>query len=189
MPTGIEEGIIRGMYKFSTKDAGGGRPRVQLFGSGAILREALRAQEILADRFRISSNAWSVTSYTELARDAQAAERWNMLHPTETPRKSYITTMLAGEQGPFISASDYVQALADQVAPFVPGGLFTLGTDGFGRSEIRPNLRRHFEVDAESITVASLYQLAKQGTIERKCVAAAIEALGIDPEKINPLHA
>jgi pyruvate dehydrogenase E1 component len=189
MPSGVEEGIIRGMYKFSWKDAGQDRPKVQLFGSGAILREALRAQEILAERYRISSNVWSVTSYTELARDAQAVERWNMLHPTETPRRSYVEQMLMGEPGPFISASDYVQALADQIAPFVPGGLYTLGTDGFGRSETRPSLRRHFEVDAEAITVAALHQLSKQNKVERKCVAEAIQALGIDPEKINPMEA
>ncbi len=189
MPPGVEEGIIRGIYKFNSKDAGPGRPRVQLFGSGAILREALRAQELLAERYQISSNVWSVTSYNELARDAQAADRWNMLHPTEAPRKSYIEQVLADEAGPFISASDYVQALADQIAPFVPGGLFTLGTDGFGRSEIRENLRRHFEVDAESITVAALYQLAKHGQVERNCVAEAIKDLGIDPEKIQPIRA
>ena len=189
MPPGVEEGIIRGIYKFSTKNAGDNRPQVQLFGSGAILREALRAQDILAESFQISSNVWSVTSYTELARDAQAAERWNMLHPTEKPRKSYLDQALEGQNGPFISASDFVRALAEQIVPFVPGGLYPLGTDGFGRSEIRPNLRRHFEVDAETITVAALYQLSKQGQFEPKCVGEAIKALGIDPEKIDPARA
>jgi len=189
MPPGIEEGIIRGMYKFNTVDAGAGRPSVQLFGSGAILREVLRAQQILADKYKISSTVWSVTSYTELARDAQAVDRWNMLHPTEKPRQSYIGKLLENEKGPFISASDYVRALADHIGPYVPGGLFPLGTDGFGRSEIRPNLRRHFEVDAESITVASLYQLSQAGQIEKTCVAKAIQELGIDPEKIDPARA
>jgi pyruvate dehydrogenase E1 component len=187
MPEGVEQGIIRGMYRFSSRDAG--EKRVQLLGSGAILREALRAQEILAERYQVSSNVWSVTSYTELARDAQDAKRWNMLHPTETPRRSYIEELLAGQHGPFVSASDYVQALAEQISPFVPGGLFTLGTDGFGRSDIRANLRRHFEVDAESIAVAALYQLAEQGQIDRKCVAEAIHALGIDPDKISSIRA
>jgi pyruvate dehydrogenase E1 component len=189
MPQGIEEGIIRGIYKLSTKDAGPKRPRVQLFGSGAILREAQRASEILAERFHVSSDVWSVTSYTELAREAIAAERWNMLHPTEKRRASYIESALAGHDGPVISASDYVRALAEQVAPFVPGGLFALGTDGFGRSETRPHLRRHFEVDAETIAVAALYQLSKQNKVEPKCVAAAIRDLGIDPEKIDPIRA
>ncbi len=123
MPEGIEEGIIRGIYKFSSTDAGKGRPRVQLFGSGAILRKALRAQEILADRYKISATVWSVTSYTELARDAHEVARWNMMHATEEPRQSYLARAIAGEEGPFISASDYVRALAEQVSPFVPGGL------------------------------------------------------------------
>ncbi|REK12237.1 MAG: pyruvate dehydrogenase (acetyl-transferring), homodimeric type [Planctomycetota bacterium] len=189
MPEGIEEGIIRGIYKLNSVDAGPKSPRVQLFGSGAILRETLRAQEILAERFDVASNVWSVTSYTELARQAQTVERWNMLHPSEEPQQSYLAKVLEGEQGPFISASDYVRALAEQVAAYVPGGLFPLGTDGFGRSEDRASLRRHFEVDAEAIAIAALYQLSKRGCIEPKQVAGAIVELGIDPEKINPAHA
>jgi len=189
MPEGIEEGIIRGIYKFSSNNVGEGRPRVQLFGSGAILREALRAQEILADRYQISSNVWSVTSYTELARDAHAVQRWNMLHPAEEPRQGYLAKVLAGEEGPFISASDYVRALAEQISPFVPSGLFCLGTDGFGRSEDRASLRRHFEVDAEHITVAALYQLSKQGALDAKAVEAAVQELGLDAEKVDPARA
>ncbi|MEX0679369.1 MAG: pyruvate dehydrogenase (acetyl-transferring), homodimeric type, partial [Pirellulales bacterium] len=189
MPKGVEEGIIRGIYKFSSADAGVKRPRVQLFGSGAILREALRAQEILAERCDVSSNVWSVTSYTELARDSQAAERHNMLHPTAKPRTSYLQEALEGEEGPFVSATDYVRALAEQIAPFLPGGLLALGTDGFGHSEDRASLRRHFEVDAEHIAVAALYQLSKRGSVEPACVAKAIKELGIDPSKINPARA
>jgi pyruvate dehydrogenase E1 component len=185
----VEEGVIRGMYKYASKDAGAGSAHVQLFGSGAILREVLRAQDLLAEKYQVSSTAWSVTSYTELRRDAQAAERWNMLHPTEPPRHSYVETLLAKEKGPFIAASDYVRAVSEQIAPWVPGGMYVLGTDGFGRSELRAPLRRHFEVDAESITVATLYQLAKAGTVDQKTVAEAIKTLNIDPEKIDPLKA
>jgi pyruvate dehydrogenase E1 component len=189
MPVGVEEGIIRGIYKYSTKSGGENRPHVQLFGSGAILREVLKAQDILADRYQVSSTVWSVTSYTELARDAAAASRWNMLHPTETPRESYLEKVLKGERGPFISASDYVRALADQLGPFIPEGLFVLGTDGFGRSEDRTSLRRHFEVDAESVTIAALYELSKRGDVEKERVAAAIQELGFDPDKIDPARA
>jgi pyruvate dehydrogenase E1 component len=188
MPAGCEEGIIRGLYRVSTNNVDGGQ-RVQLFGSGAILREALRAQSILADKYRISSDVWSVTSYTELRRDAQEAERWNMLHPEAEQRVPYVAQMLAGTNGPYVAASDHVRALAEQIDPWVPGGLFALGTDGMGRSESRSALRRHFEVDAESITIAALYQLKKQGKCDGQCVAKAVKELGIDPEKQSALYA
>ncbi len=183
MPPGAEEGIRRGIYKLKSVDAGPNRPQVQLFGSGAILREALRAQQLLAERFGVSSQVWSVTSYSELRRDAQGCDHWNRLHPTEPPRVAYLAKALQGETGPFIAASDYVAALAESIAPWVPGGLTSLGTDGFGRSDIRTRLRRFFEVDAESIAVASLYQLAQQGRYEPAGVAQAIRELGIDPDK------
>ncbi len=187
MPEGAEQGIIKGMYKLSSVEAG--PLHVQLLGSGAILRGALEAQKILADEFQISSNVWSVTSYTELRRDARACERWNMLHPSETRRQSYLEELIKDEQGPFIAASDYVQALAEQIDPWIPGGLFALGTDGMGRSETRESLRRHFEVDAECIVIATLYQLFRRGDVEGTVVRAAIESLGVDPEKVNPLYA
>ncbi|HJQ81695.1 MAG TPA: pyruvate dehydrogenase (acetyl-transferring), homodimeric type [Lacipirellulaceae bacterium] len=191
MPAGCAEGIIRGMYRASTANVDGGQrgQRVQLFGSGAILREALRAQALLADKYKISSDVWSVTSYTELRRDAQEAERWNMLHPEEPPRVPYVAEMLAGTVGPYVAASDHVRTLAEQIDPWIPGGLFALGTDGMGRSESRSALRRHFEVDAESITIAALYQLKKQGKCDGQCVAKAVKELGINPDKQSALYA
>jgi pyruvate dehydrogenase E1 component len=188
MPAGCEEGIIRGMYRASIVNSESPQ-RVQLFGSGAILREALRAQSILADKYKIGSDVWSLTSYTELRRDAQECERWNMLNPSEPRREPYVSQMLAGTEGPFIAASDYVRALAEQISPWVPGGLFALGTDGMGRSESRAALRRHFEVDAETITIAALYQLKKQGKCDGQCVAKAVKELGIDPHKQSALYA
>ena len=189
MPEGCEEGIIKGMYKFRSLDADKARHRVQLFGSGAIMNGVLEAQKVLAEKYGISSDVWSVTSYTELRRDAQSCKRWNMFHPTQTPKKSYLETVLEGSEGPFIAASDYVRALAEQVAPYLPGNLLALGTDGMGRSETRPMLRRHFEVDAECVTIAALYQLCQEGKIEASEVESAIKDLDVDPEKVNPLYA
>jgi pyruvate dehydrogenase E1 component len=188
MPTGCEEGIIRGMYKVSSVDASGPN-RVQLFGSGAILRQALKAQAILAEKYQISSDVWSITSYTELRRDAQECKRWNLLHPTQPPRVSYVERALEGVEGPCVASSDNVRALPEQISEWVPGGLYALGTDGMGRSESRGALRRHFEVDAECITLATLYQLKKQGKCDGQCVANAVKDLGIDPEKISALYA
>jgi pyruvate dehydrogenase E1 component len=193
MPAGCEEGIVRGMYRVATADPQHGESkktlRVQLFGSGPILRETLRAQQVLADRFGIASDVWSITSYTQLRRDAQECQRWNMLHPNQTPRQSYVEQQLAGIESPFIAASDYLRTLAEQISPWVPGGLFALGTDGMGRSESREALRRHFEVDAECITIGALSRLCQVGKIERNLVAKAIEELGIDPEKQSALYA
>jgi len=189
MPEGCEEGIIKGMYKFRSKEVDSPKARVQLFGSGAILNCALRAQELLAERYQIASDVWSVTSYTQLRREAQACERWNRLHPTESPRKSYLEKTLEGVEGPFISASDYVRALGEQLTPWIPGDYYVLGTDGLGRSETREALRRHFEVDAESITLATLSRLAKAGVYQPSDVAEAIKELGYDPEKPDPYFA
>ena len=189
MPEGCEEGIIKGMYKFRSKEVDSPKARVQLFGSGAILNCALRAQELLAEKYQIASDVWSVTSYTQLRREAQACERWNRLHPTESPRKSYLEKTLEGVEGPFISASDYVRALGEQLTPWIPGDYYVLGTDGLGRSETREALRRHFEVDAESITLATLSRLAKAGVYQPSDVAEAIKELGYDPEKPDPYFA
>ncbi len=189
MPSGAEEGIIKGIYKLSSREADGGRHRAQLLGSGPILRESLRAQDILAERFSISSDVWSVTSYSQLRREAQAADRWNMLHPAETPRRSYLEEVISGCEGPFVAASDYVRSVAQQLTPWIPGDYYVLGTDGMGRSETREALRRHFEVDAECITIAVLYRLCKAGQLEAAQVAQAIKDLDIDPEKIDPFYA
>jgi pyruvate dehydrogenase E1 component len=186
MPEGVEEGILKGLYRFKAGPAKK-KHRAQLLGSGPILRLALVAQEILADRYDVSADVWSVTSYKLLRTDALRARRWNMLHPASPPRKSYVETLFEKEQGPFVAVSDYMKMVPDQIAPWVPGGLMTLGTDGFGRSDTRENLRRFFEVDAESTVVATLYALAEKGEVDRKLVAKAIKDLGIDPEKAFPV--
>ena len=191
MPEGCREGIIKGMYKFKSIEADGAKARVQLFGSGAILNSALNAQQILAEKYNVASDVWSVTSYTLLRREAEAARRWNMLHPDQTPRTSYLEDTLAGVEGPFISASDYVCALGEQLTPWIPGDYYCLGTDGMGRSETRETLRRHFEVDAESIVIATLSRLAASGTagFDKSTVTGAITDLGYDADKPNPYFA
>jgi pyruvate dehydrogenase E1 component len=186
MPEGVEEGIVRGIYKLSSVQLKDPRGHVQLFGSGAILREVLRAQALLAERYRVASDVWSLTSYTLLRRDCQAAERWNLLHPDQPWKTSYFEQTIAGHAGPFIAASDYVRAVPEQLDPWVPGGLTVLGTDGFGRSDGREALRRHFEVDAEHVAVAALHRLSEEGAFAAAEVAAAIHDLGIDPEKPAP---
>ena len=190
MPEGCQEGIVKGMYKFNSNEVKGAKHHVNLMGSGAIMMNCvLKGQQILADRFKISSDVWSVTSYTELRREAQECHRWNMLHPTKKPKVSYVETLTDGCEGPFIASSDYVQAHTEQIAQYLPGNMLALGTDGMGRSELRENLRRHFEVDGEFIAVATLYQLSKEGKVDAKDVAKAIKELDVDPEKISPLYA
>ncbi len=189
MPAGSAEGILKGMYKVSSRDVPKSKARAQLLGSGPILRQVLAAQQILADEYNIASDVWSVTSYKELRRDALEVERWNMLHPTEKLRTCYVEDMLAGCEGPFVAASDYMHLVPEQIAKWVPGRLITLGTDGFGRSDRRDQLRRHFEVDAAHIAFATLSTLARQGVIDKKTVEKAVQSLDIDPEKINPVRA
>ena len=186
MQEGAAHGVLKGLYKFR-RGTGRQKTRAHIFGSGPILRQALRAQEILADRFDVSADVWSATSYKQLRTDALAAQRWNMLHPLAPPRKSYIEQILEQEQGPFVAVSDYMKLVPDQIAPWVPGGLLTLGTDGFGRSDTRAALRRFFEIDAESIAIATLSALANKGKLKRQVVAAALKELGVDPEKTFPV--
>jgi len=185
MPEGVQAGVLKGLYKFRQGQKGL-KLSAQLFGSGPILRHVLSAQEILAERYNVSADVWSATSYKSLRAEALNAQRWNMLHPTESKRTSYLEQVLAKEQGPFVAVSDFMKLVPDQIAPWVPGGLFTLGTDGFGRSDTRAALRRFFEIDAESIVVATLYALAEKGRLKKHVVAEAIKALGVDPEKPFP---
>jgi pyruvate dehydrogenase E1 component len=189
MPENANEGVLKGLYKLKSSPLEGDQPKAQIFGSGPILMHALKAQQILAEQFGVSADVWSATSYRELRREALDVERWNLLHPTATPRKSYIETVLENEKGAFIAASDNIRSVPEMISRWVPGGMFPLGTDGFGRSETRPTLRRHFEVDAECITLATLYQLSRKGQIQPGVVGEAISKLGIDPEKINPMTA
>ena len=192
MPEGCEEGILKGMYKLrpATLDAPG-KPKAHLLGSGPILLYALRAQELLAEKFGIAADVWSVTSYKQLRAEGLACDRWNLLHPDQPPRTCYVEQMLAkeGKHDVYIAASDYMRSVQEMIARWVPGGLYALGTDGFGRSETRPKLRRHFEVDAECITLATLYQMSRKGLLPASKVAEAVKTLGIDPEKLNPLTA
>jgi pyruvate dehydrogenase E1 component len=185
MPAGVEDGILKGLYKFKP-GAEDKKIKAHIFGSGTILLSALKAQTILAEKYGVSADVWSATSYKLLRTDALRCQRWNMLHPTEAPKKNYVETILANEQGAFVAVSDNVRTVPDQIAPWVPGGLFTLGTDGFGRSDTRTRLRRFFEVDAESTVIGTLYALAGKNLIGREVVAQAIKDLGVNPEKIQP---
>ncbi len=185
------EGILRGLYKVRPAEkAGAGKlPRCHVFGSGPLINEALRAQELLREKFNVAADVWSATSYNELYRDAQRCRRWNRLHPGEKPRVPWITQQLAEEPWPVITTSDYLAVLAERLAPFTPAGICPLGTEGFGRSETRANLRRHFEIDAEHVALAALSELAARGQFDAAKLPAAIKSLGIDPEKAEPAKA
>jgi pyruvate dehydrogenase E1 component len=189
MPEGMEEGIRRGMYLFSARDGlGPDAPRVQLLGSGTILREVIAAADLLADDFGVAADVWSVPGFTELRRDGLAAERWNMLHPLEEPRRPYVDACLGERAGPVVAATDYVRAYPDQIRPFVPRRYRVLGTDGFGRSDYRRTLRSFFEVDRGYVALAALSALAADGAVPAKMAAEAIERYGIDPDKPNPAY-
>jgi pyruvate dehydrogenase E1 component len=180
----IREGIVRGIYKF--KAASGGKPVAQLFGSGPILNEVVRAQEILAEKYSVQADVWSVTSYNELRRDALAIERWNRLHPAEPEKTPYIVSALQKSKGPIVAASDYMKVMPDQLAPWLGSRLVTLGTDGFGRSDNREHLRRHFEVNAESVVAATLSKLARDGKFDAVKAQAAFADLHLDTERADP---
>jgi pyruvate dehydrogenase E1 component len=185
LPEGAEEGILRGLHPVR-EAPDGDAPRVQLLGSGAILREVEAAAELLASDFRVAADVWSATSFTELRRDGMEVERWNMLHPTEEQRRSWVEECLGGREGPKVAATDYIRTFADQIRPYVPGRYVVLGTDGFGRSDYRVKLRSFFEVDRYHIVVAALKALADEGTIEPTVVAEAIERYELDTEPVPP---
>jgi pyruvate dehydrogenase E1 component len=186
MPEGAQVGILKGMYPLSNGGSNGKGPRVQLLGSGTILREAIAAADLLRDDFGVAADVWSVPSFTELRRDGIEVERWNMLHPMEPQRHSYVETCLADRPGPVIAATDYIRAFADQIRPYVPRRYRVLGTDGYGRSDYRARLRSFFEIDRHYITVAALRALADEEQIPASRVDAAIKKYDIDPEKPNP---
>jgi len=187
MPEGVAAGILKGLYRLRAAAAGAEAPRVQLLGSGTILREVLAAAELLAQDFGVAADVWSATSMNELRRDGIAAERWSMLHPEAPRRASYVETCLAGQPGPVVAATDYMRLYADQLRPYLPGKHYVvLGTDGFGRSDTRKQLRHFFEVDRRYVAVAALKALADTGALPVEKVRAALEKYGIDPEKPNP---
>jgi pyruvate dehydrogenase E1 component len=183
---GVREGILKGLYRVRPSEKKQGQPRAQLLGSGAILLEVLKAQQILAEKYDVAADVWSVTSYQELYREGHAVERWNRLHPGEKPRVPFVTQMLGSTEGVIVAASDYVKALPDGIDRWMPRTLTALGTDGFGRSEGRASLRDFFEVDAKFIVQATLNALAQDGVIEVSVVTKAIKDLGINPDKPNP---
>jgi pyruvate dehydrogenase E1 component len=186
MPEGARDGILKGLYRFRTSGKPSSARRAQLFGSGAILPEVIKAQEILESTYDVGTDVWSVTSYGELYRDGHACDRWNMLHPNETPRVPYVKACLENAPGVLVAASDYVKALPDSIDRWLPRPLNALGTDGFGRSESRQALRDFFEVDARYIVVATLAALAREGQVKTSVVAEAIRTQGINPDKVNP---
>ncbi len=187
---GLAAGIISGMYRYHSTDSHDGQQhRPQLLGSGPILRSALKAQQILAEQFGIGCDVWSVTSYSELRRNAMECRHWNDLHPAEPPRVSYLESVLDGVDGPFIATSDNVRLVADQIREWVPGQYTVLGTDGFGRSETREELRRHYRIDAESTAYAALQGLARMGSFDAARLPEALNQLGLDQDAVFPIDA
>jgi pyruvate dehydrogenase E1 component len=187
MPGDVKEGILNGMYRFRASENKKSKLRAQLFGSGAILREVLQAQEILETKYGVAADVWSVTSYKQLYVDGNETDRWNRLHPGEKQRVPYVTSTLGDAPGVLVAASDYLKTLPNMISKWLPRRLASLGTDGFGRSEGRASLREFFEVDARFITLATLHELFIEGKIDRKLIDQAIKDLGIDPEKLNPV--
>src|SRR2546430_8212425 len=185
MPEGARDGILKGLYRFRATAKSDAKLRAQLFGSGAILTEVIKAQEILESKYNVGADVWSVTSYSELYRDGHATERWNMLHPGQPARVPYVAQCLKDAPGVLVAASDYVKALPDSIDRWLPRPLVALGTDGFGRSDTRSCLREFFEVDYRFVILGTLTALAQAGAIERSVVQQAIKTHNINPEKLN----
>jgi pyruvate dehydrogenase E1 component len=185
MPAGAEEGIVKGLYLLAAGGKGKG-PRVQLLGSGTILREVMAAADLLREDWKVNADLWSATSFNELRRDGMSAERWNLLHPTQPRRRSYLEAALDGHAGPVVAATDYMRSYADQVRSQIPRRYVVLGTDGFGRSDYRVKLRRFFEVNRYYVAVAALKALADDGEIKPQVVAQAIAKYGLDTERPDP---
>ena len=183
----VREGIIRGIYQYQASKKKDRKLQVQLLGSGAILNKTIEAAEILEEKYGVAANIWSVTSYKELYHDGINTGRWNMLHPTEKQKVPFVSQALKNAKGVFVAATDYVKALPESISQWLPGPLFALGTDGFGRSDGRKHLRNFFEVDARYIVIAALHSLARDGKVEPEVVNQAIKDLDIDAEKANPL--
>ena len=188
MPRGSTDGILKGMYKFKSSSKKGTKLKANLFGRGTIMNEVLKAQEILENDYRVAADVYSVTSYKELRRNALDVDRWNMLNPTKKQKTSYIGELFKNNEGVFVAATDYLKALPDLIAKWLPKHLASLGTDGFGRSESREALRNFFEVDAKHIVFAALGELAREGKIKNITLDKAKKDLGINPDKSNPLY-
>ncbi|HUP91214.1 MAG TPA: pyruvate dehydrogenase (acetyl-transferring), homodimeric type, partial [Solimonas sp.] len=185
MPPGCESGIVRGMYLLRSEDKPA-KLHVQLLGSGAILREVIAAADLLKEEWGVTSDVWSVPSFTELARDGMETERWNLLHPQDKPRIPYVQECLKGMTGPAIASSDWIRAYADQIRPYMPLPYHVLGTDGYGRSDNRPALRDFFEIDRRWIAVKALKALCEQKLVPPERVTQAIKIFGIKPERAAP---
>jgi pyruvate dehydrogenase E1 component len=186
MPEGSKDGILKGIYVCRPTAKPKAKLRAQIFGSGTILTEALKAQQMLEEQYNVGADVWSVTSYVNLYRDGQACERWNRLHPGDKPKVPYVTQVTKDAPGVFVAASDYLKVLPNAIDQWLPRRLQALGTDGFGRSDSRAALRDFFEVDARFIVLSTLYALLQEKQIEPGVVAKAIKDLGINPEKPNP---
>jgi pyruvate dehydrogenase E1 component len=188
MPEGVEEGIVRGLYRFRPSPAAGvdGARPAQILASGTAMLAALDAQQILADEYGVAADVWSATSYKMLREEALTTERWNRLHPTEPARTPYVTGLLRESEGPIVAVTDFMKAVPDQIARFAPQPFASLGTDGYGYSDTRVALRRHFEVDAPSIVVAVLHGLAETEAVKAEVVQEAIARFDIDPDREDP---
>jgi pyruvate dehydrogenase E1 component len=189
MPEGSREGILKGIYRFKASQKKGAKLRAKLLGSGAIMQEVIKAQQVLEEKYGVAADIYSVTSYKNLYYDGISSERWNMLHPGEKEQVPYVSQVLKGAEGVTVAASDYVKALPESISKWVPGTFVALGTDGYGRSENRASLRDFFEVDARYIVLATLTALMREGKVKSDLVQKAIKDLGINPDKPNPVIA